>query len=82
MIMRQLAQLPGAPQRCASPALLPPLPSHRPHLPCFPSFALPLLHLSSGRKRAALTYCITYALGCMTKHVNSFWVLACGRVLW
>lgn len=35
----------------------------------------------SGRKRAALLYCITYALGCATKHVNSFWVLAAGRVL-
>lgn len=35
----------------------------------------------SGRKRAALTYCITYTLGCLTKHFNSFWVLAGGRVL-
>ena len=34
-----------------------------------------------GRKRAALTYVITYSLGCMTKHVNSFWVLFGGRVL-
>ncbi|KAL4419074.1 hypothetical protein ABPG77_002215 [Micractinium sp. CCAP 211/92] len=34
-----------------------------------------------GRKRAALTYCITYTLGCLTKHFNSFWVLAGGRVL-
>jgi hypothetical protein len=35
----------------------------------------------SGRKRAALTYCVAYALGCFTKHFNSFWVLAGGRVL-
>lgn len=35
----------------------------------------------SGRKRAALTYCVTYTLGCLTKHFNSFWVLAGGRVL-
>lgn len=34
-----------------------------------------------GRKRAALTYCITYSLGCVTKHFNSFWILAGGRIL-
>ncbi|PRW59019.1 molybdate-anion transporter-like isoform A [Chlorella sorokiniana] len=34
-----------------------------------------------GRKRAALTYCVTYTLGCLTKHVNNFWVLCGGRVL-
>ena len=35
----------------------------------------------SGRKRAALTYCLAYTLGCFTKHFNSFWILAGGRVL-
>ncbi|EFN51339.1 hypothetical protein CHLNCDRAFT_33124, partial [Chlorella variabilis] len=34
-----------------------------------------------GRKRAALTYCVTYTLGCFTKHFNNFWILAGGRVL-
>ncbi|KAI3439118.1 hypothetical protein D9Q98_001527 [Chlorella vulgaris] len=34
-----------------------------------------------GRKRAALTYCICYGVGCFTKHFNNFWVLAAGRVL-
>lgn len=34
-----------------------------------------------GRKRAAITYCVTYALGCVTKHFNNFWILAGGRVL-
>jgi MFS family permease len=34
-----------------------------------------------GRKRAALTYVITYSLGCFSKHFNSFWVLFFGRVL-
>lgn len=33
-----------------------------------------------GRKRAALTYVVSYMLGCFTKHVNSFWVLFMGRV--
>lgn len=35
----------------------------------------------SGRKRAAITYCVTYTLGCLTKHFNNFWVLCGGRVL-
>eukprot|EP00887_Chlorella_sp_A99_P000640 scaffold5.g640.t1 len=34
-----------------------------------------------GRKRAALTYCVTYALGCFTKHFNNFWILCGGRLL-
>lgn len=41
----------------------------------------PLRLPRSGRKRAALTYCVTYTLGCLTKHFNSFWILAGGRVL-
>ncbi len=34
----------------------------------------------SGRKRAALTYCVTYTIGCITKHFNNFWILFAGRV--
>lgn len=34
----------------------------------------------SGRKRAAITYAVTYTLGCFTKHFNHFWILFCGRV--
>lgn len=33
-----------------------------------------------GRRRAALIYCASYALGCITKHFNSFWILFVGRV--
>ncbi|KAJ8497501.1 hypothetical protein OPV22_008053 [Ensete ventricosum] len=34
-----------------------------------------------GRKRASVTYCITYILSCMTKHSPQFKVLMLGRVL-
>lgn len=33
-----------------------------------------------GRKKAALLYCITYSIGCMTKHYNNYNVLFVGRV--
>ncbi|KAK9082463.1 hypothetical protein Syun_031387 [Stephania yunnanensis] len=34
-----------------------------------------------GRKRACLTYCITYILSCLTKHSPQYKVLMIGRVL-
>ncbi|CAN1779251.1 Molybdate-anion transporter, partial [Linum perenne] len=34
-----------------------------------------------GRKRAAVTYCITYILSCITKHSPQYKVLMLGRVL-
>ena len=34
----------------------------------------------SGRKKAALAYVLTYTLGCVTKHFNSFRVLLVGRL--
>jgi MFS transporter, MFS domain-containing protein family, molybdate-anion transporter len=34
-----------------------------------------------GRKRACITYCITYILSCMTKHSPQYKVLMLGRVL-
>ena len=52
----------------------------RPDQPCAPS-SEPPSPTRSGRKRAALTYCLAYTLGCFTKHFNSFWILAGGRVL-
>ena len=33
-----------------------------------------------GRKKAALTYVVTYTLGCLTKHWNVFGVLLVGRL--
>ena len=36
--------------------------------------------LCRGRKKAALTYVVTYALGCFTKHWNVFVVLLVGRL--
>ena len=36
--------------------------------------------LRRGRKKAALTYVITYTLGCLTKHWNMFGVLLVGRL--
>lgn len=57
----------AAPSACSTP----PPPRQPPSLPA----------RCSGRKRAALTYCATYAAGCVTKHFNSFWVLCAGRVL-
>lgn len=33
-----------------------------------------------GRKKAALTYVVTYTLGCFTKHWNNFTVLLVGRL--
>ncbi|RRT77548.1 hypothetical protein GW17_00018101 [Ensete ventricosum] len=34
-----------------------------------------------GRKRACVTYCITYILSCMTKHFPEYELLMVGRVL-
>ncbi|CAL5356351.1 unnamed protein product [Camellia sinensis] len=34
-----------------------------------------------GRKRACVTYCITYILSCITKHSSQYQVLMLGRVL-
>lgn len=34
-----------------------------------------------GRKRASVTYCITYILSCITKHSSEYKVLMLGRVL-
>ncbi|KAH7387716.1 hypothetical protein KP509_16G037800 [Ceratopteris richardii] len=34
-----------------------------------------------GRKRASITYCITYILSCMTKHSPEYKVLMVGRIL-
>ncbi|XP_024538562.1 molybdate-anion transporter isoform X1 [Selaginella moellendorffii] len=34
-----------------------------------------------GRKRASITYCITYILSCFTKHSPQFQVLMVGRIL-
>ena len=34
-----------------------------------------------GRKRMALVYCVTYAVGCLTKHSSDFYVLLFGRIL-
>lgn len=35
----------------------------------------------SGRKRACITYCITYILSCITKHSPQYKVLLLGRIL-
>ena len=37
-------------------------------------------HARRGRKKAALTYVVTYTLGCATKHWNMFGVLLVGRL--
>lgn len=34
-----------------------------------------------GRKRASLTYVVTYTLSCFTKHSPHYWVLMVGRIL-
>jgi predicted MFS family arabinose efflux permease len=34
-----------------------------------------------GRKRACITYCITYILSCITKHSPQYKVLMVGRIL-
>jgi hypothetical protein len=34
-----------------------------------------------GRKRACITYCITYILSCITKHSPQYRILMIGRVL-
>ncbi|CAM6117418.1 unnamed protein product [Calypogeia fissa] len=34
-----------------------------------------------GRKRASITYCVTYILSCMTKHSPNYRVLMLGRIL-
>ena len=34
-----------------------------------------------GRRRACVTYCITYILSCITKHSPEYKVLMIGRVL-
>lgn len=41
----------------------------------------PFCHLIRGRKRACVTYCITYILSCITKHSPHYKVLMLGRVL-
>ena len=41
-----------------------------------------LLHAKyRGRKRACVTYCVTYILSCVTKHSPQYKVLMLGRVL-
>ncbi|KAL3651298.1 hypothetical protein CASFOL_004300 [Castilleja foliolosa] len=35
----------------------------------------------TGRKRASITYCITYILSCITKHSSQYKVLMLGRIL-
>lgn len=35
---------------------------------------------NSGRRLAALTYCVTYIIGCYTKHHNNYNILFIGRV--
>ncbi|CAN1254693.1 Molybdate-anion transporter [Linum perenne] len=37
--------------------------------------------VGSGRKRACITYCITYILSCITKHSPHYKVLMLGRIL-
>ncbi|KAI5601190.1 hypothetical protein BDE02_01G076000 [Populus trichocarpa] len=37
--------------------------------------------VGSGRKRACITYCITYILSCATKHSPDYKILVVGRVL-
>ena len=34
-----------------------------------------------GRKRACVTYCITYILSCITKHSPQYRILMLGRIL-
>lgn len=34
-----------------------------------------------GRKRACVTYCITYILSCVTKHSSQYKILMVGRIL-
>lgn len=41
---------------------------------------LEVLDLCRGRKKAALTYAITYIIGCATKHWDVFGVLLVGRL--
>jgi hypothetical protein len=36
---------------------------------------------SRGRKRACITYCISYILSCITKHSPEYRVLMIGRIL-
>ncbi len=38
-------------------------------------------HVSSGRKKLCVTYGIIYSIASLTKHFNSFWILAFGRLL-
>nr|GEW62964.1 molybdate-anion transporter-like [Tanacetum cinerariifolium] len=34
-----------------------------------------------GRKRASITYCVTYILSCITKHSPEYRILMIGRIL-
>ena len=36
---------------------------------------------SRGRKRACITYCISYILSCITKHSPEYRILMIGRIL-
>jgi predicted MFS family arabinose efflux permease len=36
---------------------------------------------SRGRKRACITYCISYILSCITKHSPEYKILMIGRIL-
>lgn len=47
---------------------------------CLQSWRPEGLHACRGRKKAALTYVITYCIGCATKHWNMFIVLLVGRL--
>ena len=40
-----------------------------------------LIYKCRGRKRACITYCVTYILSCITKHSPQYKVLMLGRIL-
>lgn len=46
----------------------------------FPLLMVPAIEFR-GRKRACVTYCITYILSCITKHSPQYKVLMLGRIL-
>lgn len=49
-------------------------------MPAWQHVEVALLECCRGRKKAALTYVVTYVIGCATKHWDMFAVLLVGRL--
>lgn len=84
---------PGSDLPCCSAPLSVPLRTNSEHSPIWANLCFlfvsflgnlwnsPFFCVLRGRKRASVTYCISYILSCITKHSPQYKVLMLGRIL-